>query len=558
MRKELDALARKVETRNRELSEAHSHIAVLEEKLLKLKRYRRELKLLKEQRDALRKAPERRVGQILLTPYRLPQKIAKKIWQRFHRQDSARSRSGAVTEYQTWFERHRATAEDLRRMRNEARAFALRPLISIITPVFDTPIERLHEAVESVLAQAYENWELILVDDGSTNTDLIHTLPDIAARDARISVAALGTHGGISAASNHAIALARGEWLTFLDHDDVLEPDALFQIAKLLQTHPEADLIYSDEDKLGDNGFEAPVFKPDWSPDLFLSHNYIGHLAAVRREIVQKIGGFRSQFDSAQDYDLLLRVIEASERIHHIHRVLYHWRRSESSSAISVRQKPSQLDASRLAIEDHLKRSGHPARVSVDWRTHAFCVRRELPEARKISVVIVDRHGAESLERCLNGLTIKTTYPSYDVVVVRGGDNYRDGPAGFPHRLFSLPGNDSTLKNFAATETDSSWILFLDDNIEVIDPDWLTIIAEHVQRPEVGAVGTRLLNLDDTVAHAGIVIGVTGIAQPAFRGARAEYSGTSRQSYVTRNCSAISSACMLVRREVFQQVGGFD
>ncbi len=264
-------------------------------------------------------------------------------------------------------------------MRDEARAFALRPLISVITPVFDTPVQRLEEAVESVLAQAYENWELVLVDDASTGIELLSVLPRVAALDRRIVLSSLGKHGGISAASNHGIALARGEWITFLDHDDVLEPDALFHIAKLLQNHPEADLIYSDEDKLGDNGFEAPLFKPDWSPDFFLSCNYLGHLTAVRRDVLLKTGGFRSQFDSAQDYDLLFRVIELTNRIHHIPRVLYHWRRSESSSAISVRQKPGQLEASRLAVEEHLKRRGEPAHVAVDWRTHAFCVRRELP-----------------------------------------------------------------------------------------------------------------------------------------------------------------------------------
>src|SRR6266542_5242123 len=272
-------------------------------------------------------------------------------------------------------------------MRNESRAFASKPLISVITPAFDTPVQRLEEAVESVLAQAYENWEVVLIDDGSSNADLLQTLPLLAARDRRIILKSPGKHEGISAASNQGLALARGEWVTFLDHDDVIEPDALFQIVKLLQTQPDADLIYSDEDKLGENGFEAPLFKPDWSPDLFLSYNYIGHLTAVRRNIVQKTGGFRSQFDSAQDYDLFFRVIEQIKRIHHIPRVLYHWRRSESSSAISVRQKPQQLEASRLAIEAHLKRRGESAHVVVDWRTQAFYIRRGLLERNKISVV---------------------------------------------------------------------------------------------------------------------------------------------------------------------------
>src|SRR5204863_4252963 len=181
----------------------------------------------------------------------------------------------------------------------------------------------------------------------------------------------------------------------------------------------DAEMIYSDEDKLAEDGYETPVFKPDWSPDFFLSYNYVGHLAAVRREVVQKVGGFRSEFDSAQDYDLFLRVVEQTNRIHHIPRVLYHWRRSVDSSAISVRQKPGQLDATRRAIEDHLKRRGERAHVAVDWRTHAFCVRRELSEARKISMITPSCDDSESLERCIESLTSKTSYPNYEIFIVQ-------------------------------------------------------------------------------------------------------------------------------------------
>jgi O-antigen biosynthesis protein len=560
LKSKLRALLRTIDIRGAELEDAHRHIAALEQQLLKLKEYRRELKLLKEQKQTLRRSPERRIGQILLAPYRLPQKLAKIIWKNFHREQQTRTRSHVRTEYQKWLEQHRASADDLKGMHSEARVFASRPLISVIMPVFNTPVQRLQEAVESVLAQAYDNWELRLVDDGSTDPDLLSFLPGVGARDDRIVVTALEKHQGISAASNHGLALARGEWVTFLDHDDFLEPDALFQVVRTLQAHPEAGLIYSDEDKLGQAGFEAPLFKPDWSPDLLLSYNYLGHLTAVRRHLLQKAGGFRSEFDTAQDYDLFLRVIELTDQIHHIPRVLYHWRRTESSSASSVRQKPGQLEASLRAVEDYLKRRGESAHVSVDWRTHTFRVRREMPEVGKISIILVNRHGPGSLQRCLDSVTSKTSYWNYEIVVVRSDDSCSERAAGFSHRLVSLTGtsNDSTLKNFAATQTDSPWLLFLDDNVEVIEPDWLSIMAEHVQRRDVGAVGTRLLNSDGTVAHAGIVIGVGGIAQPAFRGAPAEYTGASRQLQVTRNCSAVSSACMLMRRELFQLVSGFD
>ena len=564
LKSKLRALQRTLEIRGAELEDAHRHIAALEEQLLKLKGFRRELKLLKEQKQTLRRSPERRIGQILLAPYRLPEKLVKKVWKNFHREKQTRAGMRVTTEYQKWFEQHHASADDLKGMRNEARAFTSRPLISVIMPVFNTPVSRLQEAVESVLTQAYDDWEILLVDDGSTDPDLLCFLTGVGARDTRITVAALEKHGGISAASNHGLALARGEWVTFLDHDDVLEPDALFQVANFLQKHPDADLIYSDEDKLGDNGFESPLFKPDWSPDFFLSYNYVGHLTAMRHDIVKKVGGFRSQFDSAQDYDLFFRVIEQTNRIHHIPRVLYHWRRSESSSAISVRQKPGQLEASRLAIEDHLKRRGERAHVAVDWRTHAFRIRRELMGVRKISVIVRSCHGPDSVERWIESLTGKTNYASYEIFILQGEDKSPGATttcsSRFPHRLLHFPGvaNDSAAKNYAVNQTDDAWLLFLDDNVEVIDPEWLTVMAEHVQRPEVGAVGAQLLNPGGTVAHGGIVVGINEIAQPAFRGLPAKHPGANRQLQVTRNCTAVSSACMLTRREVFQQAGGFD
>ena len=383
MNKELEALERKLEIRNRELTEAHSHIAALEEKLLKLKQYRRELKSLKEERRTLRKSLERRIGQVFLAPYRVLERSAKTVWRKLHQQKRTPGNAVAQSEYEQWFQHHRASTQELQRMRIDTRGFASQPLVSIITPVFDTPVSWLGEAVNSVLKQVYENWELLLIDDGSTATDLLRALPGVAARDRRIRLVRLESHQGISAALNRGVDLAEGQWLTFLDHDDVLEPDALFQNVELLQENPGLDLIYSDEDKLTEQGLDSPILKPDWSPDFFLSCNYLCHMIFLRRDLVREVGGFQPQFDGSQDYDLLLRVSERTDRIHHIPRVLYHWRRSENSSASDVRQKPGQLEASWRAIEAHLKRRGEQAHVAVDWRTHAFYVRRELREAKK-------------------------------------------------------------------------------------------------------------------------------------------------------------------------------
>jgi GT2 family glycosyltransferase len=560
MNKELEALERKLEIRNRELAEAHSHIAVLEEKLLKLKQYRRELKSLKEERRTLRKSPERRIGQVLLAPYRVLEKPAKTVWRKFRQQKPTLGNSVAQSEYQHWFQRHRASTEELQRMRVEVRSFVSQPLISILTPVFDTPVPWLREAVDSVVAQVYENWELVLIDDGSTATDLLGALPALAARDRRIRLVRLESHQGISAALNKGLYVAEGQWVTFLDHDDVLEPDALFQNVRLLQENPALDLIYSDEDKLTEAGFDSPILKPDWSPDFFLSCNYLCHMIFLRRDLVRAVDGFRREFDGSQDYDLLLRITERTKRIHHIPRVLYHWRRSENSSASDVRQKPGQLEASWRAIEAHLKRRGELAHVTVDWPTHAFCVRRQLLEPRKISVIVPSSHGPESLTEFVESLISKTSYPNYDIVIVQGGERDKVREAGEDFQMLHFPDatNDSAAKNYAVAQTDSPWLLFLDDNVEAIDPDWLTIMGEHVQRPEVGAVGGRLINPNGTIEHAGLVLGVNGIAESAFHGFPAEHPGVNRQLRMTRNYSAVSSGCIVIRREVFQKVGGFD
>ncbi|HEU4771601.1 MAG TPA: glycosyltransferase, partial [Candidatus Udaeobacter sp.] len=508
----------------------------------------------------LRKSPERRIGQVFLAPYRVLQRPVKTVWRKLHRHKPTLGNSVAQTEYQQWFQRHRASTQELERMRVEARSFVSQPLVSILTPIFDTPVPWLREAVDSVLAQIYENWELVLIDDGSTAIDLLHALPGLAARDRRIHLVTLERHQGISAALNKGLEVAKGQWLTFLDHDDVLEPDALFQNVRVLQENPELDLIYSDEDKLTEAGFDSPILKPDWSPDFFLSCNYLCHMIFLRRDLVRAVDGFRREFDGSQDYDLLLRITERTDRIHHIPRVLYHWRRSENSSASDVRQKPGQLEASWRAIEAHLKRRGEPAHVTVDWPTHAFCVRRQLLEPRKISVIIPSSHDAKSLKEFVEKLISKTSYPNYEIVIVEVGRRQRVDEADTNFRVLHFPeaANDSAAKNYAVAQTDSPWVLFLDDNVEAIDPDWLTIMGEHVQRPEVGAVGARLINRNGTIEHAGLVLGVNGIAQSAFHGFPAEHPGVNRQLRMTRNYSAVSSGCILIRREVFQKVGGFD
>ena len=354
-------LEQTLRTRDSELEDAERHIAKLEEKILKLREETRELKQLKKDKQALRKCPERKVGQVILAPYRLPQKLFREVRKQLRSPNESKPRENSLSEYQVWLERHRVSPARLPSMREEARNFAHQPLISIITPIFNPTVAGLEEAINSVLAQAYENWELILIDDASTDPSTIAALPALVQRDARIRFARRKENGGISIASNDGLALAKGEWVGFLDHDDLLEPDALFEFVRILQSHPDADLIYSDEDRLTENGFEKPLLKPDWSPDYFLSYNYLSHFTCLRRALLDEVGLFQPQYDGVQDYDLYLRISERTNRIYHVPRVLYHWRRTTTSTADNIWRKPKALDAGKSVIEEHLQRRGEAA-----------------------------------------------------------------------------------------------------------------------------------------------------------------------------------------------------
>jgi O-antigen biosynthesis protein len=560
---QMRGLHRTLRTRMSELEAADRHIARLEEKVLKLKQAKRELKQLRAEKHALRKSPERKVGQVLLAPYRLPQKLIREVRKQFGRPVAEKNPVLSPNEYQEWLEKRRPSEKELDAAREKSRGFIYRPLISIITPVFNTPALWLGEAVESVLRQAYENWELVLIDDGSTLGETVEFIATIGERDPRILVVRRESTGGISAASNSGLERASGEWISLLDHDDVLEPDALFAVVKYLQDNPETDLIFSDEDKITEEGLAAPQFKPDWSPDFLLSYNYLCHFTTLRREIVERAGGFRPEFDGAQDYDLFLRVSELTNRIRHLPRILYHWRRSETSTSDNIRRKPQALEAGRRAVENHLRRRGERGHVTVDWQTHAYWVKRELRETRRISIIIATRDRIDLLSRCIASIISKTSYPNYEIIVVDNESKSDEAQEYFrncEHRVlqFHGPFNFSALNNLAVEQTTASWLLFLNNDVEVIESEWLTIMAEHVQRPEVGAVGARLLYPNDTVQHAGVVLGVGGIAEHAFRHFPAEAPGVSRQLQVTRNYSSVTGACLLTRREVFEEVGGFD
>jgi GT2 family glycosyltransferase len=489
-----------VTVQGEELRAAEAHIARLEEELLRLKDVKHDLQVLREEHRRLRRSAQGRVAKILSAPFRL--------FRRRQRTDAT-----AQDEYGRWFARHRVSAEEAAKLHEQSRTFSYRPLISILTPTFNPNEEFLRAAVESVIAQAYENWELILVDDGSSDSRVRPRLKNLGQRDARIQIGVQG-HGGISSALNTGLARSRGDWIALLDHDDLLEPDAVFRAVELLQNDPEADVIYSDEDKIVDGKIAAPLLKPDWSPEFFCTHDYLGHFVMMRRDLAR--AEFRSEFDGAQDYELLLRVSEKTDRIRHIPRVLYHWRRTAESTAHNIRRKPGALEAGRRAIEEHLARRQENARVTIDWETHFYRVRRE-SGAAKISIII---HGAETADR--GRIRAKTNFPNFEIIA-----------------------------NFG--ESTEEYVLFLDSDLEPLDENWLSAMVEQLSNPKIGAVGARIVSSDDTIESAGLILLRNGSVGSAFAGYPRNFRGANRQLQAVRNYSAVSASCLLTRRQVVEK-----
>lgn len=469
-----------------------------------------------------------------------------------------------LEQYPRWVRNNSLRASDLRRMREEAEGFDHKPLISVLVPIHNPLREWISWCVDSVMAQAYPNWELCICDDASTRRHVREMLSRHRRIDPRIKVEHLEKNVGISGASNMALSLASGEFVALMDHDDELTPDALFEAAKLLQTEPDADFIYSDEDIIDEGGNPiAPHFKPGWSPDLLLSYNYITHLNVVRRSLVEEIGGFRAGFEGSQDYDLALRATEKAKGIHHIPKVLYHWR----NVAGSVGSKNYPHERSKTAISDALERRGVAGAVE-DIKINRFRVRREISGEPKVSIVIPTRDNVSFLSRCVESIEQKTDYRNYEILIV--DNDSADGRtleylSSTPHRVvpFREPFNYSRINNFAARHTAGEHLLFLNDDTEVATEGWLSAMLEHSQREEVGAVGAKLLFPNGRVQHAGTLVGAgqpfaPSIATHSHLFHPAETPGYLDFVHVIRNYSAVTAACMMVRKEVFEGVGGFD
>ena len=445
-------------------------------------------------------------------------------------------------------------------------------LVSILLPTYNTPEIWLRRCLDSVLSQTYPHWELCVADDASTEPQVRAVLEEYAGRDPRIRIFWREHNGHISAASNSALALAHGDHVALLDHDDELHPEALATVIEALQRNPQWQFVYSDEDKIDADGQRYdPYFKPDWNPDLLCGQNCVSHLGIYSRDLMNAVGGFRQGLEGSQDWDLALRCSErlTPEQIGHIPMVLYHWRAIAGSTAQGVEQKSYAHDAGRRALREHLARRGEVAEVmEIDGLMGAFRIRRPLSDQLPlISIIVPTRDRIDLLRQCISTILDRTTYANYEIVVM---DNQSAEPeslaylAGFSGHArvrvqrHDQPFNYSVINNEAVRACRGELVCLLNNDIEVITPDWLEELASHALRPHVGAVGAMLYYPDDTIQHAGVMTGVHGVAAHPYCGMPRGHGGQMARARLTQAMSAVTAACLMVRREVYQQVGGLD
>ncbi len=478
--------------------------------------------------------------------------------------------SSIATGYREWLAQFEAM--DRIGLRRSIRSVRRQPLISILLPVYNADLPLLEAAVQSVRRQIYEQWELCIADDASTDSQVRPFLERIAAADARIKVTFRERNGHISACSNSALSLATGEWCALLDQDDAFAEDALARVALEIDRHPDARLIYSDEDKIDEEGVRStPFFKPDWNPELFLGQNYINHLGCYRADLLREIGGFREGFEGSQDYDLVLRCIDRlrPEQIRHIPRILYHWRMVGGSLAAVPDAKPYAKEAARRAIADHCKRRGMPGTVvpcPENPESHRFI--HALPEpAPLVSIIIPTRDRVLLLKRCVESIRSRTDYAPFEIVIVDNGsvepetlEFLREAGRDESIRVIADNGpfNYSRLNNEAAAQARGDVLVFLNNDTEIDDSGWLTEMVSHAARTEVGAVGARLWFPNGILQHGGVVVGLGGVAGHAFPYIPRGHPGYFNRAMLQQNCSAVTGACMAVRKEVFEELGGFD
>ena len=533
-------------------------------------------------------------------------------------------------DYSVWFERHKATAEELERQRKQNWKNPV--VLSVVVPVYRTPELFLRQMIESVLEQSYPHWELCIADGSGDDLQTEKVIGEYIKKDTRIRYEKLEKNLGIADNTNAAFAMARGNFIALFDHDDLLAPNALFEVAQAIEKNKEAEVLYTDEDKVTSDLSEhfQPHFKPDFNLDLLRSNNYICHLFVVKRSLVEKTGGLSREFEGAQDYDFVFRCIEEASKgvgsghsvdnIHpgtgqeslagrlavcrgrkviHVPRVLYHWRIHKASTADNPASKAYAFDAGKRAIEAHLERCGVKGNVSHTKDMGFYRVTYEVASQPLVSIIIPNKDHVEILESCLNSIREKTTYPNYEIIIVENNSKeektfafYKnlDGQKGiqvvywdkesytflksnisqeskiYPESNHSAERsnskspdfNYSAINNFGIARSKGAYIICLNNDITVITPGWIEEFLGHAMREEVGITGARLYYPDDTIQHAGIVLGIGGIAGSMFVGLPKSHSGYLHKARLQQDLSAVTAACMMFRRDVYEKAGGFE
>ncbi len=473
-------------------------------------------------------------------------------------------------DYGRWAREHDTiTPEQREALRARAAALADGPLISVLMPCYNPDPQFLRAAIASVQAQLYGRWQLCIADDASPAPEVRQVLEACQASDPRIQVVFRPKNGHISAASNSALELVQGEWIALMDHDDLLPEDALLRVAECVRAHPQAQLVYSDEDKVDDQGHRSdPYFKPDWNLDLFRSHNMFSHLGVLRTALVREVGGFRQGLEGSQDWDLVLRCVEriAPSQIVHIPRVLYHWRIHVQSTAKSMDAKPYAAVAGERALDEHFQRLGIQAKA--EYLGYGYRVRYALPSPPPlVSLIIPTRNALALVRQCIESIQKRTEYPNWEIILV---DNGSDDPAALayferlaqqPHlRVLrdDRPFNYSALNNQAVAMARGELVALVNNDIEVMSPGWLSEMVSLAMQPGVGAVGARLWYPDMTLQHGGVILGPGGCAVHAHKALPRGLNGYAGRAALIQSFSAVTAACLVVRKSLYTQVGGLD
>ncbi|HHD72956.1 MAG TPA: glycosyltransferase family 2 protein, partial [Epsilonproteobacteria bacterium] len=468
--------------------------------------------------------------------------------------------------YMNWIKHHEEKSET-----DEVTQLSRMPLISVVMSTYNTPTHYLQKAIQSVLTQSYPHWELCIADDASDNKETLQLLRSYQKESDKIHIQFRRENGHISAASNTALKMAQGEFIALMDHDDMLAPHALLEAVKAINQYPHAKLLYSDEDKIDEKGRRYdPHFKTEWNPDLFFSQNYLSHLTIMRKELFEQLGGFRSGYEGAQDYDLLLRSLDYLEEyeIIHIPGILYHWRAIEGSSALNSAEKPYTSEAGLLALKDYLYKRYPDTEVKLGMVPNTYKVVYPLQRVPLISLIIPTRDSYAILHKCIQSILEKTRYKNYEIIIIDNQtkdlktlDYFKQLRSRYPIiRIVSYdkPFNYAAMNNFGATQARGELLGLINNDIEVISEEWLNEMVQHALRPGIGAVGAKLYYDDGTIQHAGVILGIGGVAGHSHKYFHRNDDGYFSRLKIIQNLSAVTSACLILRKKLYLEVGGMD